>query len=483
MPSSPTPSQLFLERSALCVAILTSFVGPFMISAVNVALPAIQAELGLNAVELGWIGTAYLLAMAVTLLPMGKIADIHGRKKIFASGLAVYTLGATLAAFAQSGTWLIGLRVVQGVGAAMFITTGMAILTSIFPPARRGRVLGMYVAAVYVGLSVGPFVGGLLTHHFGWRSIFLLMLPLGAGCTAITLRLLKGEWADARAQRLDVAGTLIYSLAILSLVYGASILPGRTGAVLLVVGLAALLLFWRQQRHAPFPIFEVSLLVANRTFAFSSLAALLNYSATFAVTFLMSLYLQYIKGLSPQSAGMVLMAQPVMMALFSPVAGRLSDRLEPRLLASAGMALTVVGMVVFLRLDADWSIAPIIVNLMLLGFGFALFSSPNMSAIMGSVDKQHYGLASGTVATMRLLGQMVSMAAATVVLALLVGREAIEPSRYDRLILSITTMFAISALLCTAGIFFSLFRGRLRHVPPDVAVGPQPPAATEDRAA
>ncbi len=483
MPSSPTPSQLFLERSALCVAILTSFVGPFMISAVNVALPAIQAELGLNAVELGWIGTAYLLAMAVTLLPMGKIADIHGRKKVFASGLAVYTLGATLAAFAQSGTWLIGLRVVQGVGAAMFITTGMAILTSIFPPARRGRVLGMYVAAVYVGLSVGPFVGGLLTHHFGWRSIFLLMLPLGAGCTAITLRLLKGEWADARAQRLDVAGTLIYSLAILSLVYGASILPGRTGAVLLVVGLAALLLFWRQQQHAPFPIFEVSLLVANRTFAFSSLAALLNYSATFAVTFLMSLYLQYIKGLSPQSAGMVLMAQPVMMALFSPVAGRLSDRLEPRLLASAGMALTVVGMVVFLRLDADWSIAPIIANLMLLGFGFALFSSPNMSAILGSVDKQHYGLASGTVATMRLLGQMVSMAAATVVLALLVGREAIEPSRYDRLILSITTMFAISALLCTAGIFFSLFRGRLRHVPPDGAVGPQPPAATEDRAA
>jgi MFS family permease len=330
---------------------------------------------------------------------------------------------------------------------------------------------------------VGPFVGGLLTHHLGWRSIFLLMLPLGAGCTAVTLRLLKGEWADAREQRLDVVGTLIYSGAILSLVYGASILPGLIGGALMLIGLAGLVLFWRQQLRSSHPVFEVSLFLANRTFAFSSLAALLNYSATFAVTFLMSLYLQYIKGLPPQSAGLVLMAQPVMMALFSPVAGRLSDRIEPRLLASGGMALTVIGMAVFIRLDADWSLAPIIANLMLLGFGFALFSSPNMSAIMGAVEKRHYGLASGVVATMRLLGQMTSMATATVVLALLVGREAIEPGRYDRLVLSLTTMFAISALLCTVGVFFSLFRGRLRQAPPNGATGPHSPSGQEDSTA
>ena len=478
--SSPTPNpQAALERSALFVATLTSFMGPFMISSVNVALPAIQAELGLNAVELGWIATAYLLAVAVGLLPAGKIADIHGRKRVFATGLAIYTLGATLAAFAQTGAWLIGLRVVQGLGAGMFVTTGMAILTSIFPPERRGRVIGIYVAAVYVGLSVGPFAGGLLTQYFGWRSIFLLMLPLGLGSTAITLLLLKGEWADARKQHLDLVGTFIYTVAILSLIYGASILPAATGAVLIVIGLAAMSLFWRQQRHAPCPVFEVGLFIENRTFAFSSLAALLNYSATFAVTFLMSLYLQYIKGLPPQTAGLVLMAQPVMMAVFSPVAGRLSDRIEPRLLASAGMALTVAGMVVFTQLRSDWSLTPIIANLLMLGFGFALFSSPNMSAIMGAVEKRHYGIASGAVATMRLLGQMVSMATATVVLGLLVGRESIAPHNYERFLFSITCVFTISALLCTAGVAFSLFRGRLRPTSDSPTIAPS--SATRDK--
>jgi len=452
-----------LERSALFVAALTSFMGPFMISSVNVALPAIQADLHMDAMQLSWIATSYLLAVAVVLLPAGKIADIRGRKKVFTTGLVTYTLASTAAAFAANAAWLLAFRAMQGVGAGMFITTGMAILTSIFPPRRRGRAIGIYVAAVYVGLSVGPFAGGLLVQQFGWRSIFLLMLPLGAGSTAVTLAFLKGEWADERSQRLDVAGSLIYAVAILSLIYGASTLPSWRGSVLIAIGLAGLTLFFRQQRQASHPIFEVALFAENRTFTFSSLAALLNYSATFAVTFLMSLYLQYIKGMPPQTAGLLLMAQPVVMALFSPLAGRLSDRIEPRLLASAGMALTVAGMLAFTLLHPDTSLTSIVCNLVLLGFGFALFSSPNMSAIMGSVAKEHYGIASGTVATMRLMGQMVSMAIAMVVLALLVGREAIGPENFDRFLHSIRIVFAISTLLCAVGVFFSLFRGRLRQ--------------------
>lgn len=187
-----------LERSALIVATLTSFIGPFMISSVNVALPSIQADLRMDAVQLSWIATAYLLAVAVGLVPAGKIADIHGRKKVFATGLAVYTIGCGVAAFVDSTALLIATRVVQGMGAAMFVTTGMAILTSIFPPHRRGRVIGIYVAAVYIGLSVGPFVGGLLTQHFGWRSIFLLMLPLGIFSIVLTLYFLRGEWLGSR---------------------------------------------------------------------------------------------------------------------------------------------------------------------------------------------------------------------------------------------------------------------------------------------
>jgi EmrB/QacA subfamily drug resistance transporter len=451
------------ERSALFVATLTSFMGPFMISSVNVALPAIQNEMGMTAVELGWVATSYLLAMAVALIPVGKIADIHGRKKIFTLGLVVYTIGSTAAAFAGNTMVFLVLRVVQGVGAALFVTTGMAILTSVFSPQKRGRAIGVYVSAVYVGLSVGPFIGGVMTQQFGWRSIFALMLPLGITSIVVTRAFLKGEWADADSHRLDVPGCLIYGAAIVSLVYGASILPRATGWILVPAGMLGLVLFFLQQRRASDPVFEVTLFVENRTFTFSSLAALLNYSATFAVTFMMSLYLQYIKGMTPQVAGSILMAQPVVMAFFSPLAGRLSDRIQPRLLATAGMSITTVGMVVFTLLKAHSPIFSIVGNLVLLGFGFALFSSPNMSAIMGAVDKKDYGLASGTVATMRLLGQMTSMAIATVVLTFMVGHRVIEPANYGRFMTSVQTVFIVSAVLCTIGIYFSMFRGRLRQ--------------------
>lgn len=464
MQPQPGPANPTLERSALIVATLTSFIGPFMISSVNVALPTIQADLGMDAVELSWIATAYLLAMAVGLVPAGKIADIHGRKRVFATGLAIYTLGAVTAAFVDSAVTLIATRVLQGIGAAMFVTTGMAILTSIYPPNRRGRVIGIYVAAVYIGLSVGPFIGGLLTQHFGWRSIFLVMLPLGLFSLALTFFFLRGEWLGEPGQKLDIGGCLLYGVAILALVYGASRLPAAIGIVLVIAGLALFLVFVRHQLAARYPVFDMQLFAENKAFAFSSLAALLNYSCTFAITFLLSLYLQYIKAMPPQTAGTVLMAQPIMMALLSPVAGRLSDRIEPRLLATAGMVTTVIGVALLTTLDGERSVPLIVANLMLLGTGFALFSSPNMSAIMGAVEKRHYGLASGTVATMRLLGQMFSMAIATVVLSLIVGRQAITPATYGLFLRSIHTVFFISAALCFCGVYFSWFRGTL-HSP------------------
>jgi EmrB/QacA subfamily drug resistance transporter len=460
MTTTQTPGNS-LERSALTVATLTSFMGPFLISSVNVALPTIQAELGLTAVELSWIATSYLLAVAVGLVPAGKIGDIHGRKKVFATGLAVNALGCFLAAFVSSAEALIALRFVQGLGASMFVTTGMAILSSIFPPQRRGRVIGIYVSAVYVGLAVGPFAGGFLTDYLGWRAIFACIVPFSLLCLALTMIFLKEEWRGEPGQRLDLLGCTLYAIAILSLVYGATVLPSLKGAVLGVGGLAVLAIFLRQQRTAKYPVFEVSLFLANRNFTFSSIAALLNYSATFSVTFLISLYLQYIKGMSPPAAGTLLIAQPVMMALVSPLAGRLADRIDPRYLASAGMTSTVIGVLVFSRLTPETPLWLIVANLVFLGTGFALFSSPNMNAIMGSVEKRHYGLASGTASTMRLLGQMLSMAVATVVLAMLVGHRAIEPAVYDQFLESVHLVFLISASLCSIGVYFSWFRGKI----------------------
>jgi len=183
-----------LEKSALFVATLTSFMGPFTISSVNVALPTIQAEFAADAVLLSWIATSYLLAIAVFLVPFGKVADIYGRKKIFTLGLVLYTVSSLLAIFSFSMAALIAMRVLQGIGSAMFVTTGMAIITSIFPPARRGKAIGIYVSAVYIGLSVGPFAGGFLTRYLGWRSIFAVVVPFGAASVFMAIKYLKGEW-------------------------------------------------------------------------------------------------------------------------------------------------------------------------------------------------------------------------------------------------------------------------------------------------
>jgi len=450
------------EKAALFVATLTSFMGPFIISSVNVALPAIQKEFNADAIQLSWIATSLLLASAVMLVPVGKIADIHGRKRIFAWGLVLFTASSVFAGFSGSVGMLIFFRVIQGSASAMFTTTGMAILTSIFPPQKRGRAIGIYVSAVYIGLSVGPFAGGILTQHIGWRSLFFLVAPFGIASLYITLKYLKGEWADARGEKLDVVGSVLYGISILSLVYGASILPDIKAAYLIIAGMLCLGIFIWQELRIQFPVFEVRLFSENKLFTFSSLAALINYSATFAVAFLLSLYLQYIKGMPPQIAGTVLVAQPIVMAVFSPLAGRLSDRIEPRKIASTGMTVTALGLFLFLFINNDTNIFYIIGILVMLGFGFAMFSSPNMSAIMGSVEKRFFGIASGSVATMRLLGQMTSMAIAMVTFSIFIGREEITPANYDLFLHGVKVCFTISAGLCVVGVFFSFFRGKLR---------------------
>jgi EmrB/QacA subfamily drug resistance transporter len=452
-----------LQRSTLIVTTVTAFMAPFMLSSVNVALPALQAEFAADAVLLGWIATAYLLATAMVLVPAGKFADIHGRKKVFLAGIVVYTLGSFFAVLAPDIRWFLAMRAVQGLGAALFVTTSMALIASVFPPEKRGKGIGILVTAVYAGLATGPFAGGLLVQHFGWRSLFWVMLLLGTGSLLLALRFLRGEWAEAREEKFDLAGSLIYAAAVFCLVYGGTRMPEQVAWLLAAAGLLGLYLFFRLQRKAASPIFPVTLLQENRVFLFSSLAALIHYGATFAVTFQLSIYLQYIKEMTPKSAGMVLMIQPVVMALFSAPAGRLSDRVEPRLLASTGMALTALGLAVFVLLGEQTPVWLVAGNLALLGFGFALFSSPNMSAIMGAVARRQYGLASGTVATMRLLGQMGSMTVATIFLSIFIGRETIRPDNYPLFLASMHACFLFFVLLCTVGIIFSLLRGSLRQ--------------------
>ena len=450
------------KTPALIAATLTSFLTPFMGSAVNIALPTIGERFDLDAVSQSWVTLSFSLAAAVFLVPFGKLADIHGRKRIFAYGTLLFTVSTFLTGIATSAAMLLVCRVAQGIGSAMIFGTGVAILTSVYEPGERGRVLGINVAAVYLGLSLGPPLGGLLTQQLGWRSIFLVTVPLGVAAVAYVAWGLKGEWAEARGESFDLAGSAIYSVALVALMLGFSRLPKLLGGGLILAGLIGIGLFAVWEMRARSPALDLGLFSRNRVFAFSNLAALINYSATAAVGFLLSQYLQYIKGLTPLWAGLVLIAQPAMQALFSPLAGRLSDRIEPRVVASTGMAISAAGLFLLIWITDTTPLGWIVFCLMLLGFGFALFSSPNMNAIMGSVERRLYGVASGTLATMRTVGQMFSLGVVTLLFALYVGNVKIEPQYYPQFLASVKTAFAILTVLCAGGIFASLTRGKLR---------------------
>jgi EmrB/QacA subfamily drug resistance transporter len=460
-----TSADLSLQRTALAAVCLSAFTAPLMLSAVNVAIPAIAESLHINAVKLSWVPTAYLLTSAVLLLPFGKLADLYGRKRVLLSGMIVITAASILASTAQSAAMLIACRVLQGIGAAMLFATGVAILSSVFPRDRRGGAIGLSVSAVYFGLTFGPLIGGWVTHHFSWRGVFLVHLPLVLFNIAIVATLLRGEWKDESPARFDLAGAVLYAAAITGVMVGLSLLPALHGIVLIAAGLAAFAGFFRLERRVAAPLFDVTLFFQNRVFTFSCLAALMMYSSTFATSYLMSLYLQFIQGLSAQAAGAVILAQPLVMALCSPLFGRLSDRYEPRVLASCGMALTATGLLLLSTLSPASPLAAVYAFLIIAGLGFSLFSSPNVNAIMGSVDRRYLGTASGAVATMRVLGQMFSMGIVALVFAVLMGPVHITPEQYPVLLSSIRTSFIAAACLCAAGILLSLARGDVHGNP------------------
>lgn len=452
------------KRTILVVSAVASFLSPFMISSVNISLPSIGREFDASATLLGWVATTYLLATAASLVPMGKFADIVGRKKIFALGAVLFAASNFSAAASPSLLSLIFFRVIQGIGGAMIVTTSVAILASVFPPGERGRAMGINTASIYLGMSMGPFFGGTLVQRLGWRSVFLAGGLASVCVFYLVKRHLRGEWADAKGEKFDAKGSLLYVASLIFFMYGVSLLPANLGIYFMMAGGALLVAFVKRELSIYNPVFEVRLFVINRTFAFSNLAALINYSATAAVAFLLSLYLQYAKGLSPQNAGLILMVQPAFQALLSPSAGRLSDRIEPGIIASLGMALTAIGLFMLSMLELHTSLYFVALSLSCLGVGFALFSSPNTNAIMSSVSREYYGIASGSLATMRLLGQMTSLALATVLFAFTMGQAQIGSANLHIFVKSVNVAFAISAILCAIGIYFSYARGKLHNI-------------------
>ena len=443
----------------LTVILISSFFTPFMGAAVNIALPRIADEFSMNAVSMSWVAMSFILSSATFLVPFGKLADILGRRRLFLLGIIIFSAATFLCGISPSGYFLIIFRMLQGIGSALFYSTGMAIVVSAFPPQERGKIIGYNVTAVYIGLSAAPFIGGILTQTLGWRSIFFIIAAAGAIMIPAIIFKVRAEWTDSGRDKFDYRGAVIYTISIFSLMYGFSKLPEYFAILLVIVGITGFVIFINIEQRTESPVLNIRLFRHNRIFAFSNLAALINYAATFGVTFILSLYLQNVKGLAPRDAGLILVTQPLVMAVTASVSGRLSDKIDSRILSSLGMGIIVAGLVLLVFIGQETSNQFLISALAILGLGFGMFSSPNTNSVMSSVEKRDLAIASATIGTMRLTGQMISMAIASMAIHIFIGETKISTSNIPQFINSVDVIFIIFAVLCFIGVFASLARG------------------------
>jgi EmrB/QacA subfamily drug resistance transporter len=448
------------KRLIIAATLLGAFWAPLLMTAANVALPAIGSEFKAAPHILSWVVSSTLLVTAMFVLPAGRISDIYGRKKIMLLGTAILTVTSLLCGLAGSVYFLIFCRSIQGIGAAMLSVTVISIVTSAFPPGERGKALGINVAATYIGLSASPFFSGLVTQYYSWRHIFFISVPIGLLLMLILLAI-KKEWREADALKLDYTGSLVYAAAILAVIWGLTNLKTSVYApFILLAGIVVLFVFVYLEFRVPNPLMDMARMKNNRVLVFSSLAAFINYSSTFAISYMMSLYLQYIKGISPQYTGMIMFVQPAFQAVFSPVAGMLSDKKDPQYVASVGMGLIAVCLFGMGLFDADTPLLPAIILLALIGTGFAIFSSPNVNSVMGSVAGRDYGIASGILATARTVGQSFSMAVSALIVSFYLGQNDITKETAALFVRSFKTTFFLFAALCFLGIWASLARGK-----------------------
>lgn len=457
MPSDNPPTQSASPRVTLLVVSAVQFLTPFLASSVSIALPVIGREFNAGAMELSMVQMIYILAVSSLLLPIGRYADIHGRKKIFICGIILLTAATLLVTTASSIQLFLVYRFIQGLGAAMITSTSIAILTSVYPKEKRGKAMGIIIAFVYVGLAAGPTLSGLLITQFGWRWVFWSIIPIEALALLLTLLFLRGEWTGAAGEAFDLKGTVLYIVSLGCLVVGASLI-GKVDFIFLLAltGLLGMVLFARFESHNASPLVNINLLRTNLTFTFNNIATLINYAASFGLMFLFSLYLQEVKGLNAQQAGFLLIIQPGVQATIAPFAGKLSDRYRPAIIATSGMLVCTIGLGISATLQIASPLFVIGFILAIMGVGFGLFSSPNMVAIMGSVEAKYYGVASSIVATMRSLGMLVSMALITVVIGNIFGEQAISEENRKTFMTAMHVALSLFTCMGITGILFSL---------------------------
>lgn len=448
------------NRAILIACMITAFITSFMSSALNLSVPSLEAYFVSNASTVSWVVAAYTLTVAALSLPIGKIADSKGRRMVFLAGVIGFSLFSFLSIFSKSIGMIIVFRVLQGSSAAMIFATQNAILISVFPHSVQGKMLGSSVAATYVGLTAGPVIGGMLNTYFSWKIIFLASSIVALTAFILSIFVVPKDRIETKnSGRPDYMGSLIYVIAVFMSLFGMSNITGATSAkIIFVAGIVFIVLFFMYESKAENPIMKVNMFTGSRTFTFSNVAALLNYGATFAISYTLSIYLQMVKGLPSNRAGLVLILMPAVQAILSPIMGSLSDRIRPGYLASFGMGLCAFALGIFSFVSENSSIAYIGAALIIAGTGFAMFSSPNNNAIMNCVEPKDYGITNSIIATMRNYGQSSGMAVINIITVLILGDGTLEAAKVGDIISMIHISFIVFSIICVSGIIFSLSR-------------------------
>jgi len=407
-------------------------VGTFMSaldgSVVNTLLPVLARAFGASVAGIEWVTTVYLLVISGLLLSVGRAGDLYGHKRLYIGGFVLFVAGSALCGLAWSARALIGLRVIQAFGAAMLMATAPAILTRSFPANQRGRALGAQGTFTYLGLTAGPSLGGWLASAVGWRAVFYINVPVGAVAIVLAWRVIAPDHGAQTRERFDVVGAILFTAGLVALLVALN--QGHawgwtSAAVLVLLAVAAALLtaFVLVERHRPSPMLDLSVF-ADRQFSGATVSALLNYACVFAVLFVLPFLLIQGRGLDAAHAGLILTAQPIVMAIVAPISGTLSDRIGSRAPAVTGMVALALGLAFLASVVSRGSLAMIAAGLAVIGLGVGTFVSPNNNALMGAAPRNRQGIAAGVLATARNVGMVLGVGLAGAVFTTVVARSS-----------------------------------------------------------
>lgn len=445
-----------MERKNLLLLICTvlSFFTVFAVNAVTIVIPTIAAEYHMSNIMQNWITIIFLLVVAVLSVPAGQITGKYGLRKVTIISTILFIIISIVNVLVTSQEQFLACRLILGIALAFINVTSMAMIVSAFPPEERGTALGINITGVYIGLSLSPVLGGILNYNLGWRSVVLFGVPFLFVILALLLTTIKDEWITFEGIPIDVKGALSYGVGMALFMYGFTILNTQMGMILTVLGVIILIVFAVIEMKQDHPVFDIRFF-KNHKFLSANFASLCAYLATYAVTTILNYHLQYIKGFDSQTAGLILLVAPLCQVVLAPIAGRLSDKFVPQILAAIGMALGTISLFLFSSLDSATSMTFLVAAMIIYGVGFGLFSPPNTNVIMGSVPPNDTSIASASVATMRTVGQAMSMGILTLVFAFIMGDVPIIEQYYPLLIQSCQITCIICVVLCILSVFAS----------------------------